>query len=107
MRSERKVSDHLLVAVDREEESQLESRNDSFRKILREFVTFDALQNVRKLSQCRRCSMNTCMGTYLDSSVEDENVSVVGRLENENVLVQRLLHVENLLDPEGHGLTCS
>jgi hypothetical protein len=43
----------------------------------------------------------------LDSTVENENVSVVGRFENENVLVERLLHVEDLLDPESHGLTCS
>lgn len=45
--------------------------------------------------------------THLNRTVENENVSVVSRLEDENVLVERLLHVENLLNPERHGLTCS
>ena len=43
----------------------------------------------------------------LNSAVENEHVSVVGRLEDEDVLVETLLHVKDLLDPEGHRLTCS
>jgi hypothetical protein len=45
--------------------------------------------------------------TNLNSAVENEDVSVVSRLEDENVLVERLLNVKNLLDTERHGLTCS
>lgn len=40
----------------------------------------------------------------LDDTIEDEDVAVGGGLEDENVLVERLLNVENLLDLEGHGL---
>lgn len=41
----------------------------------------------------------------LDDVVEDEDGAVVGRLEDEDVLVLALLVVKNLLDLEGHGLT--
>ena len=41
----------------------------------------------------------------LNDIVQNENGAVVGRLEDENVLVLALLVVENLLDTEGHGLT--
>lgn len=40
----------------------------------------------------------------LDDVVEDENISVVGRLEDENILVQRFLVVKDFLDLESHGL---
>lgn len=40
----------------------------------------------------------------LDDVVEDEDAAVVGRLEDEHVLVLALLVVEDLLDAEGHGL---
>lgn len=40
----------------------------------------------------------------LDHVVEDENVAVVGGLEDKNILVLALLVVKNLLDLEGHGL---
>ena len=40
----------------------------------------------------------------LDDIVEDENDTVVGRLEDEDVLVLALLVVEDLLNLEGHGL---
>jgi hypothetical protein len=40
----------------------------------------------------------------LDDVVQHENVTVVGGLEDENILVQGLLVVEDLLDLEGHGL---
>lgn len=41
----------------------------------------------------------------LDDTVEDEDVTIGGRLEDEHVLVERLFNVEDLLDLEGHGLT--
>lgn len=41
----------------------------------------------------------------LDDVVENEDGAVVGRFEDENVLVLALLVVEDLLDLEGHGLT--
>jgi len=41
----------------------------------------------------------------LNDVVKDKNHAVVGRLEDENVLVQALLVVKNLLDLEGHSLT--
>lgn len=40
----------------------------------------------------------------LDDVVEDKDGAVVGRLEDEDVLVLALLVVKNLLDLEGHGL---
>jgi hypothetical protein len=42
----------------------------------------------------------------LDDIVEDEHVAVVGRLEDQDVLVLALLMMQHLLDPEGHGLAC-
>lgn len=41
----------------------------------------------------------------LDDIVQNKDSSIVARLENEDVLVLRLLVVENLIDLEGHGLT--
>lgn len=40
----------------------------------------------------------------LDDVVEDEDVAVVGRLEDEHVLVLGLFVVQHLFDLEGHGL---
>ena len=40
----------------------------------------------------------------LDDVVEDEHHAVVGRLEDEHILVERLLVVDDLVDLEGHGL---
>lgn len=40
----------------------------------------------------------------LDDVVEDEDVAVVGGLEDEHVLVLALLVVQDLFDLEGHGL---
>jgi len=40
----------------------------------------------------------------LDDVVEDEHGSVVGGLEDEDVLVLALLVVQDILDLEGHGL---
>ena len=42
----------------------------------------------------------------LNDVVEDENVAIVGGLEDENILVLALLVVEDLFDTEGHGLAC-
>jgi hypothetical protein len=42
----------------------------------------------------------------LDDVVEDQNVAEVGGLEDEGVLVLGLLVDENLLNTEGHGMTC-
>ena len=42
----------------------------------------------------------------LDDIVQDENVAVVGGLEDEDVLVLALLVVQDLLDLKGHGLAC-
>lgn len=41
----------------------------------------------------------------LDNVVEDKDHAVVGRLEDEDILVLGLLVVNDLLDLEGHGLT--
>lgn len=41
----------------------------------------------------------------LNDTVENKDIAVGGRLEDENVLVVRLLNVKNLLDLESHGLT--
>ena len=41
----------------------------------------------------------------LDDVVEDEDVSVVGGLKNEDILVLGLLVVENVLDLKGHSLS--
>jgi hypothetical protein len=41
----------------------------------------------------------------LDDIVEDEDHAVVGRLEDENILVLGLLVVDDLVNLEGHGLT--
>jgi len=41
----------------------------------------------------------------LDDVVKDEDHAVVGRLEDENILVLRLFVVNNLVDLEGHSLT--
>ena len=41
----------------------------------------------------------------LNDTVENQDVSVGLRLENENVLVKGLFDVEDLADLEGHGLT--
>lgn len=40
----------------------------------------------------------------LDDVVENKDRAVVGRLEDEDVLVLALLVMKNLLDLEGHGL---
>lgn len=40
----------------------------------------------------------------LNDVVEDENIAVVGGLEDEDILVLALLVVEDLLDAESHGL---
>jgi hypothetical protein len=40
----------------------------------------------------------------LDDVVEDEHHAVVGGLEDEDILVERLLVVDDLVDLEGHGL---
>ena len=40
----------------------------------------------------------------LDDIVQHQDVAVVGRLEDQDVLVLALLMVQHLLDPEGHGL---
>ena len=40
----------------------------------------------------------------LDDVVQNENVAVVGRLKNEDILILALLMVENLLDPQSHSL---
>jgi hypothetical protein len=40
----------------------------------------------------------------LDDIVENKDGTVVGGLEDENVLVLALLMVEDLVDFEGHGL---
>lgn len=40
----------------------------------------------------------------LDDVVEDEDHAVVGGLEDEDILVERLLVVNDLVDLEGHGL---
>lgn len=42
----------------------------------------------------------------LDDVVEDEDGSVVGGLEDKNILVLALLVVQDLVDLEGHGLAC-
>jgi hypothetical protein len=41
----------------------------------------------------------------LDDVVQDEDHAIVGRFEDEDILVLALLVVKNLLDLEGHGLT--
>jgi len=41
----------------------------------------------------------------LDDVVEDEDHAVVGRLENEDILVLGLFVVDDLVDLEGHSLT--
>jgi len=41
----------------------------------------------------------------LDDTIKNQNVSVVGGLENKNVLVQRLLDMKDFLDLDGHSLT--
>ena len=41
----------------------------------------------------------------LDDVVKDEDHAVIGRLEDENILVLRLFVVNNLVDLEGHSLT--
>jgi len=43
----------------------------------------------------------------LDGVVQDEDLTIGLRLENQDVLVLALLVVEHLLDLEGHGLACS
>ena len=40
----------------------------------------------------------------LDDIVQDQDVAVVGGLEDQDVLVLALLVVQHLLDPESHGL---
>lgn len=40
----------------------------------------------------------------LDDIVEDEDVAIVGGLENKHILVLALLVMQDLLDLEGHGL---
>jgi hypothetical protein len=40
----------------------------------------------------------------LDDVVQDQDVAVVGGLEDQDVLVLALLVVQHLLDPESHGL---
>jgi hypothetical protein len=40
----------------------------------------------------------------LDDIVQDQDGSVVGRFEDENILVLALLVVDNVLDLQGHGL---
>ena len=74
------VGDHLLVAM-------VPSANvhacHRVRCNIREFIALGALNDV----------------------VEDENGAVVGRFEDENVLVLALLVVKNFLDLERHGLT--
>jgi hypothetical protein len=39
----------------------------------------------------------------LDDTIKNQDVSVVGGLENKNVLVQRLLDVKDFLDLDGHS----
>jgi len=39
----------------------------------------------------------------LDDTIKNQNVSVVGGLENKNVLVQRLLDMKDFLDLDGHS----
>ena len=41
----------------------------------------------------------------LDNSIEDKNISICLRLEYQNVLVERLLDVQNFADLQSHGLT--
>lgn len=41
----------------------------------------------------------------LDDVVKDEDHAVVGRLEDEDILVEGLFVVDDLVDLEGHGLT--
>jgi len=40
----------------------------------------------------------------LDDIVENQDIAIVGRLEDEDILVLALLVVEDLLDLEGHCL---
>jgi hypothetical protein len=40
----------------------------------------------------------------LDDVVQDQDIAVVGRLKDQDVLVLALLMVQHLLDPKGHGL---
>ena len=42
----------------------------------------------------------------LDDIVQDQDVAVVGGLEDQDILIQALLVVQHLLDLEGHGLAC-
>jgi hypothetical protein len=42
----------------------------------------------------------------LDDVVEDQNVAIVGGLENEDILVLALLVVQHLLDLQRHRLAC-
>jgi hypothetical protein len=41
----------------------------------------------------------------LDDIVEDQDGTIVSRIEYQHVLVFALLVVENLLDPQGHSLS--
>jgi hypothetical protein len=76
------VSDHLLVAISL-------SASDSSASL--------CSYNVRELVAL----------SALDDVVEDKDHAVVGRLEDEDVLVLALLVVDDLLDLEGHGrATC-
>lgn len=40
----------------------------------------------------------------LDDAVKDQNIAVSFRLEDEDILIERFLNVENLVDLQGHGL---
>jgi len=42
----------------------------------------------------------------LDDVVQNQDTAMIGRLEDQDILVLALLMVQDLLDTEGHGLAC-
>lgn len=41
----------------------------------------------------------------LDNTIEDQDIAVGLRFEDENVLIKRFFDVQDLIDLQGHGLT--
>jgi hypothetical protein len=39
----------------------------------------------------------------LDNTIENQDVAIVGRLENKDILVQGLFNVKNFFDLDGHS----